>query len=105
VLKVEAKPTGREWVTVRNVGGFAVDLDGYMLSSPPYGYAFPRGSVLQPGESMRIYVVGDPAEDTAFEKYWGEVGPILNNGGDKVRLRSLRGIELDCYTWANGTCG
>jgi endonuclease YncB( thermonuclease family) len=103
-LEVDAKPTGREWVTVRNVAGYAVDLDGYQLSSPPYGYAFPRSSVLQPGEAMRIYVVGDPAEDTPLEKYWGEVGPILNNGGDTVRLTSLRGIELDCYAYGSGVC-
>jgi endonuclease YncB( thermonuclease family) len=103
-LKVTAKPKGREWVTVRNVGASAVDLDGYKLSSPPYGYAFPRGSVLQPGEEMRIYTTGDPAEDTALEKYWGEVGPILNNGGDKVRLRSLREIQIDCYAYGTGTC-
>jgi endonuclease YncB( thermonuclease family) len=103
-VEVTAKPTGREWVTVRNVGANAIDLDGYQLSSPPYGYAFPRGSVLQPGEEMRIYVVGDPAEDTALEKSWGEVGPILNNGGDKVRLSSLRGIVLDCYTYGSGSC-
>jgi hypothetical protein len=103
-LKVTAKPSGREWVTVTNVAAFAVDLDGYQLSSPPYGYAFPRGSVLQPGEAMRIYTTGDPAEDTALEKYWGEVGPILNNGGDKVRLSSLRGIQVDCVTWGSGSC-
>jgi endonuclease YncB( thermonuclease family) len=103
-LDVEAKPKGREWVTVRNVGSVAIDLDGYQLSSPPYGYAFTRDAVLNPGEEMRIYVVGDPAEDTRLEKYWGEVGPILNNGGDKVRLKSLRDIVLDCYTWGNGSC-
>jgi endonuclease YncB( thermonuclease family) len=103
-LEVTAKPAGREWVTVTNVASYAVDLDGYKLSSPPYGYAFPRGSVLQPGEEMRIYTTGDPAEDTALEKYWGEVGPILNNGGDKVRLSSLREIQLDCYAYGSGSC-
>jgi endonuclease YncB( thermonuclease family) len=103
-IDVEAKPKGREWVTVRNVSGGVVDLEGYKLSSPPYGYAFPRSSVLQPGEEMRIYVVGDPAADTALEKYWGEVGPILNNGGDKVRLSSLRDIQVDCYAYGSGAC-
>ena len=83
---------------------FAVDLDGYKLSSPPYGYAFGRDSILQPGESMDISIVGDPAEDTRLEKSWGETGRILNDGGDKVRLMSLRGIVLDCYTYASGSC-
>jgi endonuclease YncB( thermonuclease family) len=104
VVKVTAKPTGREYVTVQNVAPYAIDLNGYRLESPPYGYAFPRGSVLQPGESMRVWVTGDPAEDTALEKYWGETGAILNNGGDKVRISSFRGIVLDCYTYGTGSC-
>ena len=34
-LKVTVKPRGREYVTVTNVGSFAVDLQGYRLHSPP----------------------------------------------------------------------
>ena len=104
-LKVSAKPRGREYVTVSNVGGFSVDLDGYQLKSPPYAYTFPaRDSILEPGEQMRIWTTGDPGEDTRLEKHWGETGAFLNNGGDKVRLASLRGTVLDCYTWGSGTC-
>jgi micrococcal nuclease len=103
-VTVTAKPRGRESVTVRNRADFAVDLDGYLLKSPPYSYAFPRDSVLQPGEEMTIDVLGDPAEDSRLEKHWGETGPILNNGGDKVRLTSFRGIQLDCYAYGSATC-
>jgi endonuclease YncB( thermonuclease family) len=103
-VKVSAKFRGREHVKVRNVGGFAVDLEGYRLQSPPYSYPFPRDSVLQPGEEMVIDVLGDPAEDTRLEKHWGEVGAILNNGGDKVRLTNFREVVLDCYTWGSGQC-
>jgi endonuclease YncB( thermonuclease family) len=103
-VKVSAKPKGREHVTVTNVAAFAVDLDGYRLQSPPYTYAFPLGSVLQPGEQMQVNVLGDPAEDTQLEKHWGETGSILNNGGDKVRVTSLRGVVLDCFTWGTGVC-
>jgi endonuclease YncB( thermonuclease family) len=103
-VKVTAKPKGREHVTVQNVAAFAVDLDGYRLKSPPFAYAFPRDSVLQPGESMQIEIEGDPAEDTRLEKHWGETGPILNNRGDKVRLSSFRDIVLDCYTYGTGSC-
>jgi hypothetical protein len=103
-VKVTAKPAGREYVTVQNVAAFAIDLYGYRLESPPYGYAFPRDSVLQPGESMRVWITGDPAEDTRLEKSWGETGAILNNRGDKVRISSFRGIVLDCYTYGSGRC-
>jgi Lamin Tail Domain len=103
-VQVDAKPRGREHITVRNVAAVAVDLDGYRLQSPPYSYAFPRDSVLQPGEEMRIDVLGDPAEDSRLEKHWGRTSSILNNGGDKVRLSSFRGIELDCYAYGSGSC-
>jgi endonuclease YncB( thermonuclease family) len=103
-VKVSAKFRGREHVTVRNVAAFAVDLDGYRLQSPPYTYAFPRDSVLQPGEEMEIDVLGDPAEDTRLEKHWGEVGPILSNAGDRVKLTSFREVVLDCYSYGNASC-
>ena len=104
-VKVSAKYRGREHVTVRNVSSFAVDLSGYRLQSPPYTYAFPvRDSVLQPGEEMDVEVRGDPAEDTRLQKHWGEVGPILNNGGDRVKLTTFREIVLDCYSFGNASC-
>jgi endonuclease YncB( thermonuclease family) len=103
-VKVTAKAQGREHVTVRNVAAFAVDLDGYRLQSPPYTYAFPRDSVLQSGEEMKIEVLGDPAEDSRLEKHWGEVGPILGNKGDRVKLTSFREVVLDCYAYGTATC-
>ena len=45
---------------MRNVGKAAVDLDGYRLWSIPHVYAFPRATVLAPGESLRIDTVGGP---------------------------------------------
>ena len=103
-VAVSAKPRGREQITVRNRADFAVDLDGYRLQSPPYSFAFPRDSVLAPGEEMEIDVLGDPLEDSRLEKSWGAPGPILNNGGDVIRLTSFRGIELDCYAYGSASC-
>lgn len=103
-VAVTAQPRGRETVTVRNTAAFAIDLDGYRLQSPPYTYAFPRDSVLEPGDELTIIVQGDPAEDSSLEKHWGKDRPILNNGGDKVRLSSFRGVELDCYAYGTGSC-
>ena len=60
--------------------------------------------MLQPGEEMEIDVLGDPAEDSRLVKHWGEVGPILNNNGDRVKLTSFREIVLDCYSFGNATC-
>ena len=103
-VDISAKPTGNEYVTVTNIAAFAVDLEGYQLQSPPFAYAFPRDSVLQPGESMRIDIVGDPGADTRLQKSWGETGRILNDGADKVRISNFRGQVLDCVTWGRGKC-
>jgi endonuclease YncB( thermonuclease family) len=103
-VKVTAKPRGREVITVRNIGAAAIDLDGYRLHSPPYGYAFPRESVLEPGDEMTIETRGDPLEDSSLEKHWGLPKPILNNGGDKVRVTSFRGVVLDCFAYGAGSC-
>jgi endonuclease YncB( thermonuclease family) len=103
-VKVGAKPRGSEHVTVTNVATFAVDLDGYALESEPFRYPFPRDSVLQPGETMRIQVQGDPAADTRLEKHWGETGSILKDSGDTISLVSFRGILLDCYAYGTAAC-
>lgn len=103
-LDVIADPSGRESVTVRNVGKATADLDGYRLWSSPHVYAFPLGTVLAPGEQLMVQVVGDPEEDTRLVKYWGKPGTILNDGGDVVRLTNLRGTVLDCYAFGTATC-
>jgi hypothetical protein len=91
-------------VTVRNVASTAIDLDGYRLHSPPYTYAFPRDSVLDPGDEMTIDVLGDPLEDSRLEKHWGRPRAILDNGGDRVRISSFRGVVLDCYAYGTASC-
>ncbi len=103
-VEVTARPRGREVVTVRNTAAFAIDLDGYRLHSPPYGYAFPRESVLQPGEEMTIETRGDPLEDSSLEKHWGLPKSILNDSGDKIRVTSFRGVVLDCFAYGAGAC-
>jgi endonuclease YncB( thermonuclease family) len=103
-LNVTARPRGGEYVTISNVGSAAVDLDGYQLQSPPYSHAFGRDSLLQPGERMRVWTTGDPAEDTRLEKYWGESGAFLNDRGDRVLLSSLRGVVVDCYAYGTVAC-
>jgi endonuclease YncB( thermonuclease family) len=103
-VELDASPRGRETVTVRNTGATAIDLDGYYLESPPYRYAFPRDSVLEPGDELRVETRGDPVEDSRLEKHWGRSSSILNDGGDKVRISSLRGVVLDCHAYGSATC-
>jgi endonuclease YncB( thermonuclease family) len=103
-IALSAHPSGREYVTLRNVSGAAVDLQDYRLETPPYGYAFGRDAVLAPGEAMTLDVQGDPAQDSPLHKYWGRTGAILNNGGDKVRLATFRGVVVGCYAYGTASC-
>jgi endonuclease YncB( thermonuclease family) len=104
-VAVAARPDGRrESVTLTNLTAGPVDLDGYVLKSPPYSYHLGTGSVLPPGESMRIEVGGDPADDTELERHWGFAKPILRDGGDVARLATYTDITLACTAWGDKSC-
>jgi hypothetical protein len=103
-IAIEATPRRNESVVLRNVGTFPIDLENYRLHSKPYGYPFPQGSVLQPGEALRVDTRGDPAEDTQLEKHWGMTGPILNDGGDTVSLVTYTDIRVACTAWGSRSC-
>jgi ApbE superfamily uncharacterized protein (UPF0280 family) len=53
---------------------------------------------------MTLDVQGDPAQDSPLHKYWGRTGAILNNGGDKVRLATFRGVVVGCYAYGTASC-
>jgi endonuclease YncB( thermonuclease family) len=104
-VALSVDPNGRrESVTVTNVSAGPIDLDGYLLKSAPQSYHFAPGSVLPPGGSMRIQVVGDPANDTAVEKRWGFDRPILRDRGDVVALLTYTDIRLACTAWGDRAC-
>jgi endonuclease YncB( thermonuclease family) len=102
---VSADPNGRrESVTITNVAAGPIDLDGHVLKSPPQSYHFGPGSVLPPGGSLRIQVVGDTADDTALDRRWGLAKPILRDAGDLVKLSSYTDITVACTAWGDKSC-
>jgi endonuclease YncB( thermonuclease family) len=104
-VAVTADPTGRrESITLENLTAGPLDLDGYVLKSPPYSYALENGAVLPPGGSLRIETLGDPADDAPLERYWGFARPILRNGGDVARLATYTDITLACTAWGDRSC-
>jgi endonuclease YncB( thermonuclease family) len=104
-VAIAVDPQGRgESVTVTNVSAAPIDLGDRALKSPPESYHFEPGTVLQPGASLRIRVVGDAGEDTELEKRWGLARPILRDGGDVVRLSSYTDITIACTAWGDRTC-
>ena len=81
-----------------------MDLEGYVLKSPPYSYHLGPGSVLPAGETMRILVSGAPEDDEPLLRHWGFARPILRNAGDVVRLSTYSDLTLACTAWGDKTC-
>jgi endonuclease YncB( thermonuclease family) len=104
VLQLSASPKGHEAVRITNVGTFGVDLEQYRLTSKPYGYSFGPDSVLQPGEVMRVRLGDALDDDRPLTRYWATNGPILNNGGDSVQLRTYDDRVVACTSWGSATC-
>jgi endonuclease YncB( thermonuclease family) len=103
-LSMQVDPRGNEVVLIKNNATWPIDLENYELKSKPFRYAFPPGSVLNPGESMRVFTQGDPDEDTQFEKHWGMTGQILTNTGGAVSVVTYTDITLACTAWGSKSC-
>ena len=93
-----------EWVTVRNTGPVPLDLENYQLKTKPYGYTFSPGTLLQPGETIRVHTQGDPSEDAPYERYWGMTKQILDNAGDSVSLVTFTDTVIACTAYGSRSC-
>jgi hypothetical protein len=61
-------------VKVTNRRDEPVDLYGYALTLHSAQFAFRQGDVLQPGETMTLYVQDDPADDSRSVRHLGVEG-------------------------------
>jgi len=103
-IALDVQPRKDEWISITNTGGSMLDLEPYVLKTPPYSYAFPGGTVLGPGQTIRVHTEGDPAEDGATDRYWGMTGQILNNGGDVATLSTYNDIQIACTAYGSKSC-
>ena len=104
-LEVTAHPKGTEYVKVANTSSSPVNLEGYQLVAGQHNYPFPAGTILQPGDTLRVDVVGDPAEDQPLHKYWStEDRPILYNAGGSTRVSTFDFRVVGCDSWGTGSC-
>jgi hypothetical protein len=93
-----------EYVTFRNVSSHPVDLYGYEMALHGSRYDFGPASVLEPNQTLEVDTEGDPADDTAFRRYWGLDGPMLPNHGGSVRLSTFNDITVACDAWGDESC-
>ncbi len=104
-FKLFAQWRGRdEYVTLRNTGPTTADLNGYILWLPFHQYEFGSGSLVQPGETMRVEIGGDAADDTRLQRYYGFNSYMLSDGGGRVQLRSYHDIVIGCTAWGGVGC-
>lgn len=103
-VAIDVQFRGAEQVRLTNVSASAVDLGGRLLRSPPYAYHLQPGTVLAPGETLRLDVRGAPEDDLALRKSWGLANPILDNDGDVVELATYTDLTLACAAWGERSC-
>lgn len=82
----------------------SVNLEGYLLETWPYSYAFDDDSVLNKGEVMTVAIGGDPGKSTRLLKFWGLPKIVLDNPGGNARIRTFDNIVIHCVAWASGRC-
>ncbi|MEA2432086.1 MAG: competence protein ComEC [Thermoleophilaceae bacterium] len=103
-IRVVAHPEKPEYVNFVNVSNHAVDLYGYAMLILGSSYPFGTNSVLQPGQTMRVYYGGKPSNNTHFTRYWGLKRYMLPDRGGWVRLSTFTDITLGCDDWGSGHC-
>ena len=99
-----AEPRSPESVQISNISGGPIDLSEYEVENVPWFYEFQRGTVLQAGEAITLFVQRDPAMDTQFVKGWGFSQDLFANAKDVVTLRNPLGGPVVCAAWGGETC-
>lgn len=94
---IPAVAANQERITVTNLTGQSIPLDGYYLRRKVSSYPFLPGSVLGPRASIRVLIGrGIP---TASTQYWGQSRPLLSNHHDTVDLVSNTDVVISRMQW------
>jgi endonuclease YncB( thermonuclease family) len=106
-LRLTVDPRAKqESATIENSSGAPVELEGYRLEAYPRGYAFPQGTTIAPGGSLRVLIGGAGGADGPGVLHWdtGVAGPVLNNAGGAVRITTFTDVTIACAAWGSGSC-
>ena len=112
-VQVSVHPTTPESITIANVSQAPVDLVDHdlKLSLPGhpdtfiFGYPFGPGTILGPGERMRV-VPGGPTPESRLVRNLHRGTYVLSDGRGVVSLRTMTDLVTDCYDWGrdSGRC-
>lgn len=106
-LTAQVHPTTPEYVDITNNDTSTVALWDYMLYQNPDFYHFHKSDVLQPGQTVRLYMsTNGPKGSADYVLDWGLPVNQLPDGGDDVRIVDYRGdsASYNCAAWGNGRC-
>jgi endonuclease YncB( thermonuclease family) len=111
-VRLSVQPRRDESISVTNVSGAPVDLGGHLvklhLSGKPdqfvFGYPFRAGTVLAPGETLRIDPGGSPSDDTRLVRHLGRGPYVLADGQGVVSLRTADDLVTACEAWGSASC-
>jgi hypothetical protein len=103
-LGVTARPRRPERVLIRNHSDRPVDLDGYALAIRGSSFPFGQSSVLEPGETMTVFMQGGPDRDSGGVRHLGVAGYALPDSGGWVRVSTFSEVSLACDAWGSGAC-
>ncbi|MFD0492390.1 lamin tail domain-containing protein [Saccharopolyspora erythraea] len=80
-----------EYVEIQNRGPVAAEMSGWVLGADDSGqdFTFPPGTVLQPGQRIRVYTNEMHPGYGGFS--YGIKRPIWNDKGDTARLKDANG--------------
>jgi len=89
-----------EYVTITNQESKNVDLSGWRISAGDarQDFSFPKGTVLSPGKSFRVYTNEVHPETGGFK--FGNKQAIWNNKGDVGRLYNAQGQLVASFSYS-----
>jgi endonuclease YncB( thermonuclease family) len=112
VVRLGVHASRPESITVVNTGAQPVDLGGHILkqtmSNAVHAFSlaepFERGTVLAPGQALRILPQGSPSNDTPLVRHLAIDGYALPDDGAAISLRTLDDLVTTCTAWGRGRC-
>jgi hypothetical protein len=90
-----------EFVEIVNRGTAPADISGWVLGADDAGqdYRFPPGTILQPGQRIKVYTNEVHPESGGFN--YGIKRPIWNDKGDTAKLRDTGGTVVSEYAYGD----
>jgi endonuclease YncB( thermonuclease family) len=111
-VDLEAHPTTPESISITNRSGVPIDLQGHVLKlglvgHPDhyiFGYPFQPGTILQPGQTMRVNPGGSASASAGLLLNLGRGSFVLADHAGVLSLRTATDIVTACTSWGRGHC-